>query len=266
MLMLTASVLLLGLASPSLPQSQRVPSTEIMFYAAASLREALEVLGPDCEKETGTRLVYNFGGSNELALQIETADKADLFFSADESWMDRLEKAGLVDVDSRRSPLANRLVVIGKADGTLTIKAPGDLTNPAIRWIALANPDAVPAGKYARAWLQKSGQWDAVKERILPSLDVRAALAAVAAGGAETGVVYSTDARISDRVRVLYQVPEEDGPRISYALAAMRDRPHLEAARSVVAFLTGPRAAGIFERFGFIVHPFPHRPSHGGAR
>ena len=167
--------------------------------------------------------------------------------------MDRLQAAGLVDSSSRLSPLSNRLVVIGRADTTLVIGSPRDLSHRMIRRIALADPESVPAGKYARAWLEETGQWASISDRVVPALDVRAALWAVAGGGAEVGVVYRTDARISSRVRVLYEVPAGEGPRISYAVAAMRDRPRVEEARRVVAFLAGPAASDVYQRFGFIV-------------
>ncbi len=230
------------------------PSTgppELQVYAAASLRDVLQELAPAIERATGTHLVLNLGASNDLARQILAANKADLFFSADEGWMDRVAEAGLVDTGSRRSPLANRLVVVVPADSPLQIAAAKDLASPAIRRLALANPEAVPAGRYARAWLESQGQWTALAERVIPALDVRAALAAVESGAVEAGVVYRTDAALSHRVRVAFAVPEGEGPRITYALAALRPRPNLESARVVVAWLCGSEATAAFARFGF---------------
>ncbi|MEO8196028.1 MAG: molybdate ABC transporter substrate-binding protein [Thermoanaerobaculia bacterium] len=226
---------------------------EVQVYAAASLREVLEELTPAVERATGTRLVFNLGASNDLARQIIAANKADVFFSADEGWMERVAEAGLVDAGSRRSPLSNQLVVVVPADSSLPIHSAQDLASPAVRRLALANPEAVPAGKYARAWLEASGQWQAVAGRVVPALDVRAALAAVESGAVEAGIVYRTDAALSQRVRVVYAVPEGAAPRIAYALAALGERPNLEVARAVVVWLGGPEAAPVFERFGFIV-------------
>ncbi|HEU4402707.1 MAG TPA: molybdate ABC transporter substrate-binding protein [Candidatus Polarisedimenticolia bacterium] len=233
-------------------------SPEINFYAAASLRDVLQRLAPACEEALDAHLVFNFGASNDLARQIEAGNKADLFFSADEAWMDHVAQAGLVDPDSRHSLLSNRLVVVGPRDTPLNIQSARDLVGPGVRWISLANPEAVPAGKYARAWLEKAGLWDGVRDRVLPGLDVRAALAAVESGGAEVGVVYRTDAAMSKKVRVLYEVPESEGPRISYPVAALRDRPRLDVARRVVAWLSEPTAAATFEQYGFIVQGPPH--------
>jgi molybdate transport system substrate-binding protein len=225
---------------------------EITVYAAASLRDVLTALTPEGEKAAGVKLVFNFGASNALAKQIEAGNQADVFFSADEASMDSLDKSGLVDSASRRSPLSNHLVVIAPADRAPGVKTVSDLAGPAVRRLSLADPEAVPAGKYAKAWLTKAGVWEHVKDRVVPALDVRAALAAVESGGCEAGIVYRTDAAISKSVRVLFEAGD-DAPRISYALAALSKRPGIEDARKVAAWLAGPDAAKTFARFGFAV-------------
>jgi molybdate transport system substrate-binding protein len=240
-----------GLAAPGASPSPA--PVEIVVYAAASLRDVLQELTPPCEKAIEARLVFNFGASNDLARQIDAASKADVFFSADEAWMDRVARAGLVDAASRRSLLSNRLVVVGASDSSLTIAAPSDLKSAGVRRLALASPEAVPAGKYAKAWLEKAGAWAPVADRVVPFPDVRAALAAVESGGADAGIVYRTDAAISKRVKVLYEVPAAEGPRISYAVAAIQGRPRVVAARRLVTWLAGPEALPVFERFGFVV-------------
>jgi molybdate transport system substrate-binding protein len=237
-------------AAPARPPAAPV---EIVVYAAASLRDVLQQLAPAGEKAVGARPVFNFGASNDLARQIEAANKADVFLSADEAWMDHVAQAGLVDAASRRSLLSNRLVVVGAADSALRIASPSDLALPAVRRLALANPEAVPAGKYAKAWLEKAGAWSPVADRVVPFPDVRATLAAVESGGAEAGIVYRTDAATSAKAKVLYEVPAADGPRISYAIAALKDRPQAAAARRFVSWLAVPEATAAFERSGFIV-------------
>ncbi len=244
-------------SAPAASSEGRPAAPEINFYAAASLRDVLRRLAPACEAAIGARLVFNFGASNDLARQIEAGNKADVFFSADESWMDYVQRAGLVDVESRRSLLSNRLVVVALRDTPLDVRSPRDLTRPEVRWISLANPEAVPAGKYAKAWFEKVGLWNGVEDRILPALDVRAALAVVESGGAELGVVYRTDAAISKKVRVLYEVPDAEGPHISYPVAALRDRPRRDVARRVVTWLSARPALATFEQQGFIVRVGP---------
>ncbi len=253
MLLRTSAIVCMALSLSGSEASEPHQKQEVMVYAAASLRDALKELAPACEKAREVGLVFNFGASNDLAHQITAASKADVFISADESWMDKVAAAGLVDSVSRRAILSNRLVVVGPAGAGGTIASAADLARAPARFISLANPEAVPAGKYAKAWLEKQGQWDAISSRVLPGVDVRAALAAVEAGAAELGIVYATDAAISSKVRVLFTVPENETPAIRYVIAALRERPHLEEARGVVSWLSGAEARAGFERFGFIV-------------
>jgi molybdate transport system substrate-binding protein len=226
---------------------------EIMLYAAASLRESLQDLAPSCDKQAGAQLVFNFGPSSDLARQIEAAEKADLFFSADEALMDRLSQAGLVEAGTRRTVLSNRLVVIAPLDSTLVIHSAADLAGETLRRLSLANPESVPAGKYARAWLEKTGVWEALKNRVVPGVDVRAALSAVESGVVEAGIVYATDAAITKKVRVLYEVPAGEAPAISYPLAILRNRRQKSIAAKVEDCLTGAEALEVFRSRGFIV-------------
>ncbi len=241
--------------APSIAAGPSTSPVELQLDAAASLGDVLAELAPALERATGVRATLNLAGSSSLARQIVAAGKADLFFSADEAWMDELAAKGLVDSASRCSPLSNRLVVVVARESPLELRSAADLSRPEVRHLALAEPEAVPAGRYAKAWLERSGGWSAVADRVVPTLDVRAALAAVEAGAAEAAVVYGTDAARSQRARVAFQVPEAEGPPISYALAAMAGRPHLELARHAVAWLCGPEAAAVFARHGFVVRP-----------
>lgn len=246
-----ALFLVAAFALGSVAASTAAEAREIDVYAAASLRDVLEELAPRIEAATGARLVFNFGASSDLARQIVAAHKADVFFSADEAWMDHVAKAGLVDTGSRCSPLSNRLVVVVPRNSTLVVAEAADLAAPTLRRLSLAHPEAVPAGKYAKAWLEGRGIWASLAARVVPAVDVRAALAAVESGGTDAGIVYRTDAAISKRVRVAFEVPEAEAPGISYALAALQDRPQRELARAVVAGLRAPEAAPMYERFGF---------------
>jgi molybdate transport system substrate-binding protein len=229
---------------------------ELVVYAAASLRDALEELGPLAEEHLGVELVLGFGSSGDLARQIVATPAADVFFSADAREMERVATAGLVDAASQRTLLSNQLVVIEPADGRPSLFSepfrPAELAQPALELLALAHPDAVPAGRYAREWLVARGVWDALEGRVLPAVDVRAALAAVESGAARAGIVYRTDAAASGRVRTVFAVPESEGPRIAYPVAAIAGRPAPERARACVAFLATPAARAVFERHGFV--------------
>jgi len=253
---LFASLLLASVAGAQTPPERAAPAKppEITVYAAASLRDVLAEIAPVCETAAGVKLVFNFGGSNDLARQIVAANKADVFISADEGWMNHVAEAKLVDTQSRRRLLSNALVVVAASDTQLVARSARDLASLPVKWISLANPDAVPAGKYAKAWLAKAGTWEQVKDRVLPAPDVRAAMAAVEKGAAEVGVVYRTDAKLSKSLRVVHEVSEaESDVHIVYPIAALADRPNLEPARRVVECLCDAKARAVFERAGFLV-------------
>ena len=257
--MVAVAVAVLCAASPAMPGDSNTgataaaPAPEVSVYAAASLKDVLDAIKPSCEGRTGSTLVYNFGASNDLARQIIAADKAEVFISADEGWMNQVAGAGLVDAASRRPLLSNRLVVVVPADSTVRINSAADVADNGIRRLSLANPDAVPAGKYAKEWLEKAGYWDDVLDRVVPGVDVRAALAAVEAGAADAGIVYRTDAAIAKKVRIAYIVPETEGPRIVYVIAALKDRPRHDLARQVIGCFEGTEARAQFELSGFVV-------------
>jgi molybdate transport system substrate-binding protein len=247
------------------------PAGEVMVFAAASLRDALQEVGTLYREETGTAPVYNFAGSNDLAQQILAAPKADVFLSANEDWMDKVEAAGRLAPGTRGAPLSNRLVVIARTDSPHRLSGPDDLATLPYRHLALANPDAVPAGIYAKEWLASRPApgggtlWDAVADRVAPALDVRAALALAESDPEVLGIVYRTDAASSDRVAVLYEVPEAEGPRIRYAVAAVAGGPNPEAGLSFVAFLETPAAAAVFDRHGFVVGAGAEAPAPGAG-
>ena len=226
---------------------------ELTVYAAASLRDALEEVGLTYQARTGASLTFNFGSSGDLSRQLVAAGQADLFFSADEKELDRVQQAGLVEPGTRCSLLSNQLVVIEPADGPSVFVepfAPAQLAKAEL--LSLADTNTVPAGKYAKAWLESRGVWKDVEGKVLPAIDVRAALAAVESGGARAGIVYKTDAARSKKVRVVFAVPMAEGPHISYPLAVIAKRPQGEAARALAAFLATDEALAVFEKQGFV--------------
>lgn len=239
--------------------SASAPPAEVTVFAAASLRDAVQEVAELHRRRTGGEIVFNFAGSNELAQQILAAPRADVFVSANERWMDEVEAAGRVVAGTRSALLSNRLVVIARTDSPYRIGAPEDLATLPYQHLVLAEPDAVPAGIYAREWLAsirapggRGTLWDAVAERVAPTLDVRAALALIESDPELIGLVYRTDAAFSTRVRTLYEVPEAGGPRIVYAAAAIEGGPNPEGGRSFVELLGGPEASEIFRRHGFV--------------
>lgn len=233
---------------------------ELLVNAATSTRDALQALESDYERAHGVELVFNFGASGDLAGQIVAAGAAAVFLSADEKEMDKVEAAGLVAAGTRRPLLSNELVVIEPASAPSPFTSPfaaHQLAQPAIERLSLGNIETVPAGRYAKAWLEAQGVWSELEARVLPAVDARAALAAVEAGGAQAGIVYRTDAARSTGVRCVHVVPRAEGPRISYPLAVVAGRPEAEseAARTFVEFLRSDAARSAFEAAGFTFLP-----------
>jgi molybdate transport system substrate-binding protein len=229
-------------------------AAEVMVFAAASLTDSLKEIAATYEKTSGDTIQFNLAASSTLARQIEAGAPADIFFSADEAQMNGLEKKGLIDPATRKSRLGNSLVVVVAIDSPLQIQSAGDLTNASINKLALGDPKAVPAGVYAKAWLEKQQLWTVVEPKVIPTENVRAALAAVEAGNVDAGVVYKTDAGISKKVKVAYEVPAADGPVITYPVALVKDAPQSAAAQKFLNYLDSPEAGDIFKKFGFTLH------------
>jgi molybdate transport system substrate-binding protein len=225
-------------------------SEDVTLFVAASLADALEEIARTYERASSNKVVLNVGASSDLARQIQAGADADLFFSADRAQMDLLEKAGLIRSTDRVDLLSNVLVVVLPSAAPTKVASPADLA--LLPRIAIADPEAVPAGVYARSYLESIGMWSGLRDRVIPTLNVRAALAAVESGNADAGIVYRTDAALSRRVRVALTVPAERGPKIVYVLAPLAAT-RKPAARELVRRLAGPDARSVFERYGFLV-------------
>jgi molybdate transport system substrate-binding protein len=226
-------------------------AVDIQVAAAASLSDALKEIGATYSAATGDRPVFNLGASSTLARQIEEGAPVDVFLSADEAKMNALAAKNLVSLNTRRVLLNNSLVVVVAADSALKINAPAALAGADIRRLALGEPQTVPAGIYAREFLTRAGLWEKVQSRVLPCDNVRAALAAVESGNAEAGIVYKTDAAISKKVRVAYEVPAAQSPLITYPGAVLTAAKQPEAAKKFLDYLASDAARRVFERFGF---------------
>jgi len=224
---------------------------EILVAAAASLTDALREIGRSYESNSKNKVNFTFGSSSMLAQQIEEGAPADIFLSADLAQMDYLDRHGRLEPGTRRNLLSNQLVIVVPADSRLAIASPRDLLGPEVKRIALAEPGSVPAGVYSAAYLRSEGLWDKVKQKIVPVLDVRATLASVESGNVEAGFVYKTDAAISKKVRIAFEVPLDKGPRITYPMAVVKDSKHKSAARDFMSYLLSPTGNAVFEKYGF---------------
>ena len=246
--MLASLCLLLG----ALAQGSGPPLT---VSAAVSLSEALQEVAAAYRAAGGAPVSFNLAGSNVLARQIVNGAPVDVFISADEAQMEVVARAGLIAEGSRVVVTANTLVLV--VDPRISIDSAADLTKAEIRRIAIGDPAAVPAGVYARSYLEKIGLWTALQPKLVPTTNVRAALAAVENGSAAAALVYATDARLAPRLRVATIIGGAAAPRIVYPAAVVKTTRQSAAARHFLQFLRSGVASAIFERHGFAASPAP---------
>ena len=221
--------------------------------AAISLTDSLEAVARSYAASGGGPVRFNFAGSNVLARQLVNGAPADVFISADEAQMDVAEHAGAIDRPTRVAILGNRLAIITRKDNTSgsSIRSVHDLGREDVRRIALGDPSAVPAGVYARSYLQTAGVWPQVASKIVPVANVRAAVTVVENGSADAAIVYETDAALATGAVTAFIVTGPGAPRIVYPAAIVSHSRQPDAAQRFLSFLTGPRAAPIFRKFGF---------------
>jgi molybdate transport system substrate-binding protein len=221
-----------------------------LVFAAASLKNALdEVAAMSPAKPT-----ISYGASSALAKQIEAGAPAQVFISADLDWMDYLEQRKLLRPGTRKNILGNKLVLIAPAGSSVKADiAPGFPLAALLGGgrLATADPAHVPAGKYTKAALEKLGVWDSVSGRLAPAESVRAALALVARGEAPLGAVYSTDAAVESKVRMVATFPGGLHPAIVYPAALTSSAPASGSAADFLALLVSAAARNVFEKYGF---------------
>jgi molybdate transport system substrate-binding protein len=223
---------------------------EMLVSVAASLAEVMAQTARAYEMRTGVRVTVNTGASNTLARQIAAGATVDLFISADEAQMDSVRSE--IVTGTRVDLLSNQLAIAVAADRPRTMRSAHELTDPAIRRIALGDPAAVPAGVYARRYLEMLGIWNQVSARIVPSASVRLALAAVENGAADAAIVYRTDLASARRATLALAIPASEGPRIVYPAAVLRTGRQRDAAVRFLSWLRDADASGIFRTAGFV--------------
>jgi len=250
-----AARLLLALALTVL--SAAAWAEDFTVFAAASLKEALDTQAKAFEAAKGHKVAISYAASNALARQIEAGAPAALFISADIDWVDYVEQKQLTVPGSRVNLLRNELVLVAPATSATQLKiAPGFALAATIGngRIAMANPDAVPAGKYGKAALSALGVWEAVAPKVASAENVRAALALVSRGEARFGIVYRTDANADKGVRVVGVFPPDSHPPIVYPLV-MLEAAKSDTAREFARWLMAPAARATWERYGFRREP-----------
>ncbi|TMJ80421.1 MAG: molybdate ABC transporter substrate-binding protein [Alphaproteobacteria bacterium] len=220
-------------------QSAAAQGKHVVVFAAASLKNALDDIAGQWQRETGKKAVISYAASNTLIKQIEQGAPADIFISADLDWMDYGQQKNLIKPDSRFSLLGNRLVLIAPKDSSVSANIqPGFDLATLLKGgrLAMGNVDAVPAGKYGKAALEKLGVWDSVKDKIAQAL----------------GIVYQTDAAADPGVKIVGIFPENTHPPIIYPVALTKESTNPDA-QMFLNYLRSPAARAAFERQGFTV-------------
>lgn len=251
--MLGRRTLILGASTMAAGGAAVAATAPVTVFAAASLQESLTEAGKLWSRGSGVPVRFSFGASSAIARQIAQGAPADLFLSADLEWMDWLAGKTLIVAASRRNLLSNDLVLIAPARSRtrLTVGRGMPLARAlGTGRLAVADINAVPAGRYAKAALTSLGVWRSVEDRLLPAESVRAALAYVSRGEAPLGIVYATDARADPKVRIIGRFPAGSHPQIVYPAALVAASRHRGAA-TLLGFLQGADAAAVFRRHGF---------------
>jgi molybdate transport system substrate-binding protein len=249
-LLFGAALVLSTAVGPALAQVK-----DPLVFAAASLKNALDEIAAQWQRENGKKVVISYAASNTLIKQIEQGAPADMFISADLDWMDYGQQKNLIDMQTRSNLLSNRIVLVAPKNATTTLSiAPGFDLASALKGgrLAMANVDAVPAGKYGKAALEKLGAWDGVKDKIAQADNVRAALLLVSRGEAPIGIVYQTDAASDPAVKIIGTFPEDAHPPITYPAALTKTSTNPDA-RAFLSYIHSPAARPAFERQGFTV-------------
>jgi len=227
------------------------PSTKLMVSAAASLKDSMEEIKPlYSQQKPNVALTYNFGSSGSLQQQIEQGAPVDVFISAAAKQMDALQQKGLLLDGTRKDLVKNQVVLIVPKDAT-AISDFKDLTSDRIKKIALGEPKSVPAGKYAEEVLTSQKILAPVKAKTVYAKDVRQVLNYVESGNADAGIVYLSDAKSSDQVKIVVQAPEKSHSPVVYPIAVLKSSKNVDAAKDFVQFLSANQAKTVFEKQGF---------------
>ena len=223
------------------------------MFAAASLTDAITEISKSFESERNVKIYTNFAGSQTLQLQIERGAPADLFISASPKQMDALRAKGAIRESGRRDVLRNSLVLIAPIGSSHQIETPVELADSRIRRIAIGETNSVPAGIYGAETLKRLEIWSRIQSKLIPGADVRSVLAYTAAGEVDFGIVYRTDASVSEKVRIAYEFPASSHSPIVYPAAVIRGAKHEALAHSFLRYLETSEVKRVFKKYGFSV-------------
>jgi len=231
-----------------------VSPVELNVSAAASLTDALKAINDTyMQSHKNVTVVSNFAASGTLQKQIEQGAPADVFISAGAKQMQALQDGGLLLDETRTNLLNNKVVLVVPTNSTLTISDFKGLLNDNVKKIAIGDPESVPAGTYGKQAFEQLGIWEQVQPKIVLCSDVRQVLSYVESGNVDAGIVYATDAAITDSVKIAADTPAEVNAKIVYPIAVIKASKNAAAAKAYLAFLSGSDAKAIFEKYGFIL-------------
>jgi molybdate transport system substrate-binding protein len=243
--------LILGCQSNPVEQ-KTTDSKTVLVSAAASLKDVLIKVDPLLEQShPGVKVTYNFGASGALQQQIEQGSPSDVFISAGKTQLDALQARGLVVTQTRLDLLTNRLVLIAPKRSTLELKGFQDLVDSRVKRIAVGEFKSVPVGQYTGELFQNLGILAQLRPKLVLSKSARSVLAAVESGNVEAGVVYATDAKISEQVRIISTASENLHSSIVYPVAVLKNAQNMKLAKAYVQLLSSPSAQSIFVDAGF---------------
>jgi molybdate transport system substrate-binding protein len=252
-----ASCLFAALLLVALPlQAADSPSRPLLVFAASSLTDALNEIGAAYTRETGQQVKFSYAASSMLAKQIEAGARADVFFSADKDWMEYVSARNLIDKETRKAVLGNRLVLVAPRASSVQLRIARNFPLAAALGkgrLSTGDPDSVPAGKYARSALTSLGVWKDVADRLIRAENVRSALAFIARGEAPLGIVYETDALVDKSVRIVDVFPDSSHLPIVYPVAATKTAQ--PGAARFIQYLQSDAAIATFKKFGFSIRP-----------
>lgn len=226
---------------------------EIYVLAAASLTDVLTELANNYKQETSTEIIFSFASSGALQAQIEASAPADIFFSAAQKQMNALEEKGLIDSETRKDLLENKVVLISPKNSNLNIKSFTDITNSNVKKLGLGEPKNVPVGQYSEEILSNLSILDIAKEKAVYGSDVRNVLDWVETAEVDCGIVYATDAKIAKNINIIAEAPEDTHKKVIYPISIIKSSQNKEEAKKFIDYISTDKSKEIFQNYGFTV-------------
>lgn len=226
---------------------------EIYVLAAASLTDVLTELANNYKQETSTEIIFSFASSGALQAQIEASAPADIFFSAAQKQMNALEEKGLIDSETRKDLLENKVVLISPKNSNLNIKSFTDITNSNVKKLGLGEPKNVPIGQYSEEILSNLSILDIAKEKAVYGSDVRNVLDWVETAEVDCGIVYATDAKIAKNINIIAEAPEDTHKKVIYPISIIKSSQNKEEAKKFIDYISTDKSKEIFQNYGFTV-------------